>query len=496
MRPRTSGAGRVQLESLSVQLRPRGGWEALDLGFQMARTWWRPIWGAWLAVYLPAALVLHAMFYDKLWVAALLLWWLKPLFDRFVLHVVSRAVFGDTPTVRDSLAAWRDILRPGLLAGLTLFRLDPARSFTLPVWQLEKQTGREAALRRSALGRRMRGYAVWLTVIALHFEALVFLSTGLLLALLAPAGGDAGFEFSELFRGGGVDTAGWDLYDGVCYVISVSVVEPIFVAAGFSLYLNRRAILEGWDIELALRRLDERLRALKIAAIAAIAIACCAVSPPPADAAEKSAKEEIREVLKAPEFQQQKDAMRWRYRGEGKDAPDRTPADFWANLGAFLAQISQAVLWIGVAVGVVALVLLLRRLMPQFFERDRDHYRPPDALFGLALAPESLPDDVAGTAARLAREGKPREALSLLYRGALSVLVHRDHVPLAEGDTEGDALRAARKALAAPGADYFGRLVRAWQSAAYAGRLPGAGETEALAHDWAPHFAPRAGTAA
>ena len=201
-------------------------------------------------------------------------------------------------------------------------------------------------------------------------------------------------------------------------------------------------------------------------------------------------------MLKAPEFQQQKDAVRWRYRGEGKDAPDRTPADFWANLGAFLAQISQAVLWIGVAVGVVALVLLLRRLMPQFFERDRDHYRPPDALFGLALAPESLPDDVAGTAARLAREGKPREALSLLYRGALSVLVHRDHVPLAEGDTEGDALRAARKALAAPGADYFGRLVRAWQSAAYAGRLPGAGETEALAHDWAPHFAPRAGTAA
>ena len=90
-------------------------------------------------------------------------------------------------------------------------------------------------MRRSALGRRMRGYAVWLTVIALHFEALVFLSTGLLLALLAPAGGDAGFEFSELFRGGGVDTAGWDLYDGVCYVISVSVVEPIFVAAGFSL---------------------------------------------------------------------------------------------------------------------------------------------------------------------------------------------------------------------------------------------------------------------
>jgi hypothetical protein len=69
------------------------------------------------------------------------------------------------------------------------------------------------------------------------------------------------------------------------------------------------------------------------------------------------------------------------------------------------------------------------------------------------------------------------------------VLVHRDHVPLAEGDTEGDCLRAARRALPAAGSDYFGRLVRAWQSAAYAGRLPGVAETEVLARDWAPVFA-------
>jgi hypothetical protein len=69
--------------------------------------------------------------------------------------------------------------------------------------------------------------------------------------------------------------------------------------------------------------------------------------------------------------------------------------------------------------------------------------------------------------------------------------VHRDRVPLAEGDTEGDCVRAAQKTLPASAGDYFARLVQAWTAAAYAGRLPDAGGAEALCREWAPHFAPR-----
>jgi hypothetical protein len=57
-------------------------------------------------------------------------------------------------------------------------------------------------------------------------------------------------------------------------------------------------------------------------------------------------------------------------------------------------------------------------------------------------------------------------------------------------------VRAARAALPRAGGDYFGRLVAAWQRAAYAGRLPDAGEARALAAEWAPHFAPRTAGAA
>ena len=105
----------MELSRLAVRLRPRGGWEAMDLGFHMARTWWRPVWGTWCAVFVPTALLLHLLFWEYPGIAMAITWWLKPVFDRFVLHVVSRAVFGVPPGVRETLGAWRQVLSPGLV---------------------------------------------------------------------------------------------------------------------------------------------------------------------------------------------------------------------------------------------------------------------------------------------------------------------------------------------------------------------------------------------
>jgi hypothetical protein len=38
------------------------------------------------------------------------------------------------------------------------------------------------------------------------------------------------------------------------YVVAALVVEPFYAAAGFAMYLSRRADLEAWDIEQDLRR--------------------------------------------------------------------------------------------------------------------------------------------------------------------------------------------------------------------------------------------------
>ena len=58
-----------------------------------------------------------------------------------------------------------------------------------------------------------------------------------------------------MFGGGGDDGSFIGFDDAIAYGAAVLVLEPFYVAAGFGLYLNRRTMLEGWDIEVALRRI-------------------------------------------------------------------------------------------------------------------------------------------------------------------------------------------------------------------------------------------------
>ncbi len=486
----------MELDRIAVALRPRSQWEALDLGFQMAREWWRPIWGVWFALYLPVAAILLVALPNKFH-AALILFWLKPLFDRAVLHAASRAVFGEECGVRSTLRAWREWLRPGLIGALTLGRFDLARSFTLPVSTLEKQTGSAARKRRSALGARARGNAVWLTVVCLHIEWVALFATVIAVGMLEPSAADVvpNEAYDDDVMGAFREMFLWSTKDVLHYVLAVSLVEPFYVTAGFALYLNRRTILEGWDIEVQLRRLEERLRGTARAAVLLIAVAAGVLAtggaqPALARQAEKSPQQEVAEVLASPDFESEREVRRWRYIGK-IDPAEREPhtfSDAMLNFIRFISDISQGLLWALAAVAVALILYALSRFAPEPRLR-KQAYRPPDTLFGLDVTPESLPDDIAAAAAAAARAGRTREALSLLYRGALSALVHKYRVPLLAGYTEGDCVRAAGASLPEPGLVYFRQLVGAWQAAAYAAKAPSAAGIEQLCGSWPQHFA-------
>ena len=155
----------------------------------------------------------------------------------------------------------------------------------------------------------------------------------------------------------------------------------------------------------------------------------------------KNPKKEIAEVLKAKDFGYERDAMRWQSRNPDKpaDKSDSDPKALW-GIGYALAKVAEVVLW-GLAAAAVAYALwFLARMLPRGPALALEPYRPPPALFGMELAPETLPPDVAAAAAALAREGKLREALSLLYRGALSNLVHKRGVQLLASHTEAEVL--------------------------------------------------------
>ena len=94
--------------------------------------------------------------------------------------------------------------------------------------------------------------------------------------------------------------------------------------------------------------------------------------------------------------------------------------------------------------------------------------------------PEVLPDDVPTEARRLWAQGRPRHALALLYRASVESMAMRADVVLPPGATESECLRASRRMPYETDRSLFARMVRVWQYAAYASRLPEPDEFESL----------------
>jgi hypothetical protein len=456
----------------------------MDLGLTMLQRWWRQVYLPYLLVAVPimAAAIALGWYLERAWVALLLVWFLKPVYDRVVLHVLSRAVFGELQSTRAVLRAWREWLNTGLVPSLLIRAVwfDLSRSFKLPVRQLEGQSGRAARERRDVLGRRVGGYAVWLTLVCFALEVLVlWTSFGLLSQLFMPAKADDGKSIFELLTGNGEDAGQvitWE--DAFAYPLAVLVLEPFYVAAGFALYLNRRTLLEGWDIEVALRRIAQRHAvALVFFFLGVVSFA----APSPVHAQDQNPKSEIADVLKAKEFGYYREVKRWEPRA--REAPGDADFSWLIALGQALAKAGEVLLWLGAGALIAYALWWAARLLPRGGEPQPEPYEPPAALFGMELAPEKLPPDVAATAAALAREGRLREALGLLYRATLSELVHRRGVRLLASHTEGDVLRLSGDM------DYLKHLIHAWQRCAYARRMPAASEVQQLAAEYASAFA-------
>ena len=112
----------------------------------------------------------------------------------------------------------------------------------------------------------------------------------------------------------------------------------------------------------------------------------------------------------------------------------------------------------------------------------------PQSLFGLDVRPASLPDDVVAAARAALAAGEITGALSLLYRGALSTLIHAGGVDFRSGDTENECWRRAAPVLSTDGGTYFRSLLDAWLVTAYAHRPPPVADLVDLCDRWPAHF--------
>ncbi len=512
----------MQLTDASVSIRPRSPWEALDLGILLAQRHAGLLMASWALVTLPLFAALSLLLWRYPSLALLLFWWLKPLYERLPLHILSRALFGDTPTLGESLRAVPGLLRPQWFASLTWRRLSTTRSFDLPVQQLEGLGGTTRRQRLVTLGLRGGRAASWLTVVGVHLEGALWLGLLGVLYLMLPAQLVQSWNWQELL-GLGSEWLWLEHLSNLLYALVLVVWEPIYVACGFSLYLNRRTQLEAWDIELAFRRLRQRLSDAVpvLLLVCGLALwpagdAAWATPAPAPDAAQagpetrrllnqpltsEAARQRIGELLEQPPFQHRETVTRWRF---GDTAGEQEPGalarllesllqggKLWQSLER-LAQVLEILLWTALALLVALLLWRYRDWLRTFGVRlPRPRIRPKPAtnqLFGLDVAPENLPLDVAAEAERLWQE-HPREALGLLYRALLSRLLHEFQLPLKAAHTEGEILRQVRRLERAELTRFAETLTRHWQAQAYGHRNAAAATGAELCAAWRALFA-------
>lgn len=161
----------------------------------------------------------------------------------------------------------------------------------------------------------------------------------------------------------------------------------------------------------------------------------------------------------------------WRFRDRADRDPPARPLPWLVALARWLAESGRVLVWLLVAVALAVVVVAARRWLAVHGDSIAARgARLPSHVRELDIRPESLPADIGAAVRELWLAGERRAALSLLYRGTLSRLVHSYDVAIGDASTEGDCVRLARSALAPPRGDFVSALVDAWQLAVYGAR--------------------------
>lgn len=489
----------MQLESVTAEIRPRSDWEAVDLGFALVRRdFWRCLAIWWLTLLVPAGTCAWWLWDDPVW-WLVIFWWMKPLGSRMVLFEVSRRLFGEVPTWRLSLREIPKAWVRRFFYRMLWARFSPWLPVALAVEDLEGLRGRDYKLRCAQVSRRGDGVVMWLYFITALGAAWFAMAILAVVLFCIPDGqGGAWAEAVESWDPGSpLETPVLIMRTvTVCLAVAMSLIDLFVTGAGFGVYLNNRTWVEGWDVELAFKRMAKRLAK---AVVPCILVFWFVQTSARAAESESEAARIIRQVKAQPEFKVHtvKDKV---------PVPSTTDLSwlerllrglhFNGDVALLLGQL-LIVSVIGLLVGLIAwLIWVNRHSLMRLVDRGGEGLAPalPRArvVMGMDVSPETLPADVPSAVLALWRAGSHQEALGLLYRGAISMAINLAHVEIMESDTEGDCLRRVDEKGDSAHPAYFSGLTGAWMQTAYAGRHPQDEEVEALCRHW-PFAGGRAG---
>lgn len=509
----------MNLEEVEAVIRPRSPWEAVDLGLALTRRHYAKLAALWGSTVLPVWGLILALFFWAPLLGLLVVVWVKPLLTKVPLYYLSRALFGERLSLREMWRLTPQIWCNGLWRDLGFGRFSLQRGLLAPVDLLEGLTGERRRQRLALLKMTSGSTGAILTLKASLFVLVV--TFGILFFVMGVLPGGMGFDWAqslEDFRmewGPLPEGMLWTLIIG--YILGLSFFELFYIGAGFGLYLNTRTVLEGWDIDLAFRRLGERLevmddgkKPLRLKSkVAASEVGEPEVLSPPRQAegglgkrlhllilggvmfgvlagAEGVAKVEdpkmeIKEILADSDFEVQTKTVR-----EPSFKESQSIDGGWSL--SLLPGLMKILFFGGLLVGLGALIYFLIRSgfwqgLGGYKERRKS---VATSVMGLNVSPESLPDEIVDEARKLWQRGEVKRAIALLYRGALSYFIYQAGVEIRDSDTEGDCMRLVRLASNASeeASVYFARLTGLRVRVAYADEMPDEAEMSAIFEDW------------
>ncbi|AWF83051.1 hypothetical protein BTJ40_20745 [Microbulbifer sp. A4B17] len=522
----------MQIKNLAVRARLRSPWESVDLGIALARKYWWQLFMVYLLPSAPLFALCYWLFPESPMLSILFIWWLKPVFDRLPLFMISRALFGSPVSVGTALKHFFSQNRRDWFLWLTFRRLSPTRSFDMPVTVLEQSTGKARSSRIGVLHRKHSGAATWLTITLYHIEMFLLAALSVMAFLFIPEQYSGGIDWMPLLLG---DTQWLEwIYNGL-YLFVMAVVAPFYIVSGFCLYIGRRIELEGWDIEIQFRDLLENQQHKKesrrrnnpgaTTLVLLCSLILMAVLPaPPTSAAPaetpQQAQEHIDEILAGEDFHQIQEVSGWRKKDKTEielaeekfpdwlidfiewlfeSNPDEPRSEF--KWGPTIAKILEIVLWVGIVCGLGYLIWrhhekILQSL--QWQAKPKKKQPVPETLFGLDVRQSSLPDDVCAEVMRLWVEGDKRASLGLLYRATLSHLIEDFEFHFGDHLTESECAQLVRTRQQEPKEEqppvsptlshFVQELTANWQQLAYAHRPPQEAQVNTLCGQWQQEF--------
>lgn len=481
----------MELNRLAFHPRSRSAYEVFDLTVLYTRVHLVKLITLFLCLAAPVFVVSHILI-D--WVYAMLLvWWLKPVYERPLLDYLSRVTFNQEASIASSLAVLKRLAWGEMLLYLTIYRLSPNRAFLAPVDQLERLTGERKSKRKQVLGAAVNTKQTTWMLFCVHLEWILTLGLVMLLIALVPE------SFSEIdeFTNFNAEHEAYLLVYNFLYLASMTLVAPFFVCGSFLAYLHRRIDLEAWDIELVFKNIKNRLQSTSTvpAVIACVFGMLLTMAQPNYAVANENTqtvteqsqprstetsfqshvKQQVDDLYAAPDVIQKHTQWVPNFK-KSKSEPD---SDFWLGIAALFGALGQGIAYIFWAVVVLLALWLVYWLvkkrgfftaLPKFEKTTKSEPVIP-TLFA-QIEKNQLPPNLLSAAQQAYDNGNLRLALGYLLHHSLLLGQQKFAVKLHKSMTENECKRAMFARFPNESHATLSQLFSNWIQVAWAHQTP------------------------